>query len=187
MSSWSAKAKDVPLHATKTLVWRGDIAPTHSGPGHWMGVSGQRHAPSALYPQAKDPRYPLYWRLGGPQTRSGHRGYRKKSFRLCRGSNLDQLVVQPVARHYTDWATQLTSWSAEDKKISGHVTNFNLLEFLPRAAILSPLLIIPPVWGHTNFTTSFHREVLIFENADLARQSMVLGWGGQNSGWKHGL
>jgi hypothetical protein len=25
----------------------------------------------------------------------------------CRGSNLDRPVVQPVARHYTDWATRL--------------------------------------------------------------------------------
>jgi hypothetical protein len=40
------------------------------------------------------------------QSRSGLRGYRKKSFRLCRGSNLDRLV----ARHYTDWATRHLSW-----------------------------------------------------------------------------
>jgi hypothetical protein len=33
---------------------------------------------------------------------------RGKIFRVCRGSNLDRLVVQPVARHYTDWATGLT-------------------------------------------------------------------------------
>jgi hypothetical protein len=38
------------------------------------GVSGQHHAPAALYPRGKDPRYPLYRRLGGPQSRSGHRG-----------------------------------------------------------------------------------------------------------------
>jgi hypothetical protein len=31
----------------------------------------------------------------------------EKSFRLCRGSNLDSPVVQPVARDYTDWATRL--------------------------------------------------------------------------------
>jgi hypothetical protein len=31
-----------------------------------------------------------------------------KSFRLCRGSNLDHLVAQPVARHYTDRANWLT-------------------------------------------------------------------------------
>jgi hypothetical protein len=29
-----------------------------------MGVSGQYHAPAALYPREKDPRYPLYRRLG---------------------------------------------------------------------------------------------------------------------------
>jgi hypothetical protein len=39
-----------------------------------MGMSGQRHAPAALYPLRKDPRYPLYRRLGGPQSRSGHIG-----------------------------------------------------------------------------------------------------------------
>jgi hypothetical protein len=48
-----------------------------------MGVSCQRHAPAALYP-------------------------REKGLRLCQGSNPDRPVVQPVARHYTDWATQLT-------------------------------------------------------------------------------
>jgi hypothetical protein len=42
-----------------------------------MGVSGQHHAPASLYPRGKDPRYPLYRRLGGLQSRSGHRGYRK--------------------------------------------------------------------------------------------------------------
>jgi hypothetical protein len=31
----------------------------------------------------------------------------EKSFCLCRGSNLVRSVVQPVARHYTDWATRL--------------------------------------------------------------------------------
>jgi hypothetical protein len=27
----------------------------------WMGVSGQRHAPAALYPRGKYSRHPLYW------------------------------------------------------------------------------------------------------------------------------
>jgi hypothetical protein len=30
--------------------------------------------PSRALPRGKDPRYPLYRRLGGPQSRSGHRG-----------------------------------------------------------------------------------------------------------------
>jgi hypothetical protein len=38
------------------------------------GGSGQHHASAALYPRGKDPRYPLERRLGGPQSRSGHRG-----------------------------------------------------------------------------------------------------------------
>jgi hypothetical protein len=47
-----------------------------------MEVSGQRYAPAALYPRKKDPRYPLYRRMGGPQSRSGHRGYRKSPLPL---------------------------------------------------------------------------------------------------------
>jgi hypothetical protein len=43
----------------------------------------------------------------------------EKSFRLCRGSNLDRPVVQPVARHYTDWATRLRQT---------HVVNINNLQ-----------------------------------------------------------
>jgi hypothetical protein len=54
-----AKAKAVPLHATKALGSRGDIAPTHSRPRHQMGMSGQPYSPTALYPREKDPRYLL--------------------------------------------------------------------------------------------------------------------------------
>jgi hypothetical protein len=46
------------------------------------GVSGQRHAPAALYPRGKDPRYPLDRKLGGPQSRSWHGGYRKNPLPL---------------------------------------------------------------------------------------------------------
>jgi hypothetical protein len=35
----------------------------------------------------------------------------EKSFLLFQGSNLDRPVVQPVARHYTDWATRPTQKS----------------------------------------------------------------------------
>jgi hypothetical protein len=64
----------VPLHALKALGGREGIAPTHSRPRHQMGVSGQRHAPAALYPQGKDSRYPFDRSLGEPQSWSGHRG-----------------------------------------------------------------------------------------------------------------
>jgi hypothetical protein len=39
------------------------------------GMSGQRHAPTTLYRRGKDPRCPLDSRLGGPQSRCGHRGW----------------------------------------------------------------------------------------------------------------
>jgi hypothetical protein len=39
--------------------------------GEWSAS----HAPAALHPRGKSPRYPLYRRLGGPQSRSGCRGY----------------------------------------------------------------------------------------------------------------
>jgi hypothetical protein len=41
-----------------------------------MGMSGQRRSSASLYPRGKDPRYPLERRLGGPQSRYGHRGWR---------------------------------------------------------------------------------------------------------------
>jgi hypothetical protein len=61
---------------------RGGIAPTHSEPRHWMRVSGQHHTPTALYPRGKEPRYPLYRRLGGPQSRSGRTDQRKNPLPL---------------------------------------------------------------------------------------------------------
>jgi hypothetical protein len=63
-----------------------------------MGVSGQRHAPAALYPRGKDPRYPLDRRLGGSQTQ----GLEEKSS-VPVGDRTP--IVQPVVKHYTAWAT----------------------------------------------------------------------------------
>jgi hypothetical protein len=72
------KPKAVSLHATKALGGRGGIAPTHSRPRHLMVMSGESHAQPVLWSWGKDPRYPLYGRLCGPHSRSGHRGQRKK-------------------------------------------------------------------------------------------------------------
>jgi hypothetical protein len=63
------------------------------------GVSGQRHAPAMLYRRGKDPRYPLDGRLGGPQNRSGHKGYRENPFASA-GDRTS--IAQSVARHYTE-------------------------------------------------------------------------------------
>jgi hypothetical protein len=62
-----------------------------------MEVSGQLHAPAALYPE-KETRYPLDRRLDGPQSRSGRDGEEKNSQPL-RG--LETQIVQPIAQRYT--------------------------------------------------------------------------------------
>jgi hypothetical protein len=64
-----AKTKAVPLHAAKTLGGERRYSSCSFTTSALDGVNSQRHAPAALYPPEKDPRYPLYRRLGG--TRAG--------------------------------------------------------------------------------------------------------------------
>jgi hypothetical protein len=66
-----------------------------------MEVSGQLDAPAAL-PPGKSPPYPLYRRLGGPQSRSGQHGEVKILYPT--GTRTPTSVVQPVASRYTDCA-----------------------------------------------------------------------------------
>jgi hypothetical protein len=66
------------------------------------GLSGQRHAPAALYPGERTPG--PHWTEGWVGPRAGLDTETRGKIRCpCRGSNLDRPVVQPVARHYTDW------------------------------------------------------------------------------------
>jgi len=59
-----------------------------------MGVGGQRHAPAALPPGKTW--YPLYRRLGVPQSRSG------QVQNISPPPGFDPRTVQPVASRYTD-------------------------------------------------------------------------------------
>jgi hypothetical protein len=70
-------------------------APTHYWPRHSV-------TPQPRFTPGKESWYSLDRRLGGPQSRSGHRGYRKKSF-VSAGNRTP--VVQSVVRQYNDWAT----------------------------------------------------------------------------------
>jgi hypothetical protein len=76
------------------------IAPTHSRPRHEMGVSGQRHAPAALTLGERTPGTHCTGGWVGPRAGLDTED-RGKILCLCRGSNLDLPVVQPVVRHYT--------------------------------------------------------------------------------------
>jgi hypothetical protein len=48
----------------EALGGRGCIVPTHSRPRHYMGMSGQRHAPAALLPPGKGPPVPIVQEAG---------------------------------------------------------------------------------------------------------------------------
>jgi hypothetical protein len=59
-------------------------------------VGGQGHAPAAL-PPGKEALYPLYRRLGGPQSRSG------RVWKNSPATGIGSPDHQPVASRYTDW------------------------------------------------------------------------------------
>jgi hypothetical protein len=66
-----------------------------------MGVSGQNHAPAALYPEERTP---------GTHCTGGWVGPRAGLDAKARGTFSASVrnrtpVVQPVVRHYTDWAS----------------------------------------------------------------------------------
>ena len=98
-----------------------------------MRVGGQRYAPAALPPGKT--RYPLYWRLGGPQGRSGQ--VRK----ISPPPGFDPRTVQPVGSRCTDWAIRAHKYTrrnipkdpnlqhrlrenAEPRKLTMHSTFF---------------------------------------------------------------
>jgi hypothetical protein len=58
----------------------------------WLAPRPSRFTP------AKEPRYPLYRRLGGPQGRSG------RLRKISPPPGFDPPTVQPVASRYTDYA-----------------------------------------------------------------------------------
>jgi hypothetical protein len=66
-----------------------------------MEVSGQLHAPAALFPGSL--LYPLDRRLDGPQSRSERRGEEKIPSPIWE-SNPRIPIVRPVAQRYTDWS-----------------------------------------------------------------------------------
>jgi hypothetical protein len=78
---------------------------THSR--HYMGVSGQRHAPAALLPPGKGPQVSIGQEAGWAPEPVWTQRLDKKILCPRRESNPDRPVVQPVVRHYTASATRL--------------------------------------------------------------------------------
>jgi hypothetical protein len=68
------KSKAVPLHAMEAHGGEEVLLLLILNLGTRWGVSGQRHAPAALYPRGKKTLYTLDRSLCVPQSRSGRRG-----------------------------------------------------------------------------------------------------------------
>ena len=82
------------------------------------GSEGSASRPGRFLPLGKT-RCPLYRRLGGAQDRSG------QVWKISPPPGFDPQTVQPVAGHYTDWATRPTD--IEENVISVVYTNFPCL------------------------------------------------------------
>jgi hypothetical protein len=65
--------------------------------------------PGSALTLGKGPPVPIVQEAGRASEPVWIQRLEKKSFRICRQSDLDRPVVQPVARQYIDWATWLTT------------------------------------------------------------------------------
>jgi hypothetical protein len=77
------------------------------------GVGGQHHTLAAL-PLGKT-RYPLYRRMGGPQSWSA------RVQKIAPPQGFDLWTIQPIASHYTDSATWSTTQRILRFKSGGHL------------------------------------------------------------------
>jgi hypothetical protein len=108
-----------------------------------MGVNGHLHAPAALCSGERTPGTHCTGGWVGPRAGLDTE-VRGKILCPCRRSNLDRPVVQPVVRHYTDWATPAphkriqydinitksktcTSWSTLTSNRDIHATSRSML------------------------------------------------------------
>jgi hypothetical protein len=90
------KDKVVSQHTYGGAGVRGDIAPTYSHPRWVSDTPRPRFTPGDRTPGT-------HWTGDWVGPRAGlDTPARRKILYLCRGSNLDRPVVQPIGRHYTD-------------------------------------------------------------------------------------
>jgi hypothetical protein len=100
-------------------------------------------------PRGKGPPVPTAQEAGWAPEPVWTQGLEEKSIRLCRGSNLDRPVVQPVGRHHTDWATRLTVFSLLSKTESRLIKSPVCLSVSPTKN-LEPLGRFHKIWYGCN-------------------------------------
>ena len=126
-------------------------------PRRWMGVGGQSHAPAAVPPRKT--RYPLYRRLGGPQSRS--RRARKISpptgirspDRPARSESLYRLSYPgPLSLLITP---QMLLRATRSKLTRGNPTRYNSGAFTAVRRARVHMMSIPPE------PSIFHQELIL--------------------------
>jgi hypothetical protein len=101
------KAKALTLHATEALGGEEVQLLLILDLGtRWGWVSAS--CPGRALAPGKAPPVPTVQETGWAPVPVWTKRLEEKSFRLCRGLILYRPVVQPIAGHYTDWATRLT-------------------------------------------------------------------------------
>jgi hypothetical protein len=101
------KAKAVSLHATKAI-GGGRYSSYLFSISALDGDAWSESRPGRALAPGIGPPIPIVQEARWAPEPVWTQGLEEKSFRLCRESNLDSPAVQPVARHYTDWATRFT-------------------------------------------------------------------------------
>jgi hypothetical protein len=117
-----------------------------------MGVSGQCHAPAALYPRGKDPGTHCTWGWVGPRAGLDTED-RGKILCPCQGSNPDRPVVQPVVKHYTAWANPAPFRNESKQKFW--------------------YLILPRKWCSFRRKMSPHKVIQLLSYCDVARRKFI--------------
>ena len=112
------------------------------------GGEGSASRPCPSLPPGKT-RYPLYWRLGGPQGRSG------RVRKISPPPGFDPRTVQPVASRYTDWATRPTYIYIKNKK-----TTYTQTVYLFKNTILPmPHIYISFTNTNKNYTENLQEDL----------------------------
>jgi hypothetical protein len=98
----------VPLHATKALGGESRYSSYSFSTSALDGGEWSASRPGHTLALVKGPLVRIVEEAGWAAELIWTQRLRGKILCVCRGSDLAHPVVQPVARHYTDWVTQLT-------------------------------------------------------------------------------
>jgi hypothetical protein len=172
------KSQSCPTTRHGGACGRGIIAPTHSRPRHLMGGEWSASRPGHALAPRKGPPVPIVQEAGWASEPVWTQRLEKKSFRLCRGSNLHRLVIQRVPDTIlTELPGSLMSCLHKIKNIFPHhyrASHCLIVQFSPASCHL-----IPPKSKHT----SQHPVIKHLNLCRLETVSVENVWNASDVGW----